>query len=220
MLMHMSYVMIKSKYIFLSTTMICSPTRNRTHISNSCHINAVIVLLSSLPLFVDNVQEKFLYDELVNYELSTKHFLHFCRIYNLSYTELMDANDSLKRILYKSNVSKNILLYLDCTDDLLNIEDRKLSFSDLIVKYRPLYLLINVQDFQVVTNNTDIHYKFSVLINDTPAVAYSMRGVVLYNDLHYTTLIDKYLYNDLLSNVIHTNNAEGYPSIYLYIRNN
>lgn len=192
------------------------------HISNSCHVNSVLTLLSSLAYIKKHIREPLLYQILTQQPYLMKSPLSvltsFCNMYDISYINPCDANDTLKKILHKTNIPKNILLYLDCSDELLSSIDRKLSFSDLIHKYHPIYIITNSQDFQIVTDSDKIQYDFTILVNNKPDVSYSLRGAVLYNGAHYTTFIEDSLYNDLYRQIIKTNNASGFPSIYLYVR--
>ncbi len=143
------------------------PMYNMLHVGNICHLNTSLNILSSLIGYIYDLKDSS--DPMVNILVETlissfseidptPNNIHMLISHlGIDMNQFEEADDTMKmlmKILYKQ-IGFDRILYWDSIDTFLNKDDKKLSFNQLVDKYKPRVLIVNNQDFCVVTDNDD-----------------------------------------------------------------
>lgn len=186
------------------------PPYNMFHFGMNCHLNVCFnVLISIAKIFIpyyktindtDSVNItsngllafKCILDEIFNnispININPNNIHEIIGLLNINANFIGEANETFKTLmkeLYKM-ISLNDILYWDSADTFIQPNDVKLSLDDLIDKYSPKYLIVNAQDYNVMTkinNNKEVKIEHKTIKN-----RYIIHSCVLSMSGHFTSV--------------------------------
>lgn len=176
------------------------PQYNLPHIGSVCHFNVCINLLSAMIVLLREMERVSTTSNDISFQMLKQYLINsFSEVdtnpnllrelmvsMSLNPSTVQEAPDTMKRLLkiiYNNGISKNLVYYWDSTNDFVTDEEKKLSIHQLVCKYRPLYLLVNVQEFNTVMaiQNPLIE----VLSFSIQKFLYTLKGVVVRPPGHF-----------------------------------
>lgn len=184
---------------------IIEPIFNLPHLGNICHFNSCMILLSILDKVIDITQQPLhnvfsaIYSPIQNF---TNDIINSLNILNININIIDEATETMKKI-YKFIMNNNydirhLVFYYDASNDFLKENEKKLTFDELIDYLKPLYLIINIFDFNIIQNIYNEQSNKLIIINNCK---YLLIGIAISLDSHFVSAViingKVKIYNDI-----------------------
>lgn len=181
------------------------PKYNLYHYGNICHLNSSLLMLSSIPIIMIKINKINNNDLSINVmylrdvmnssyspiDIKPLSLINLIQICNININELLFADHTIKQLysIIQPYISINDVMFWDCSYSFISKEDDKLTLPQLVDKYEPKYLIVNGQDFIIVTgmNNTN---SFSPKYA-TDEHEYKLISMIIHMGAHYIILFAK-----------------------------
>lgn len=142
------------------------PSYNLYHYGNICHVNVCINILSSLNYLIEamgviehpsepfNIVRQYIMNSLSEVDLTPDIVYDLVQILQVNIQCLEECEETFKKILriIHHHVGRGIIFYWDSSYEFVDKEDANLSLPDLLKKYRPVYFVVNAQEFNVIND--------------------------------------------------------------------
>lgn len=182
------------------------PPYNMAHFGTNCYINVCFnILISIAKVFVPFYESvptdpKFevvrhiiaeIFYNVSSINIDPGNMEMIIKMLNFNISRLGDANEAFKTLmkeLYKI-LSLSDILYWDSADTFISSEDKKLSFDELVDKYNPKYLIVNAQDYNIITNipnNMEVK-----IFHKTPNHKFIIHGCIINMPSHFVSVFQR-----------------------------